>query len=233
MAPHPLSSRRCLRRRSDGDRQTDLVNAQYEWLLSIFILIIIIRLENVMKELVKDETSTMNTIINEFIRYLEETRVEGDTTVKLALDSGADTVTSTIDEERILFNLEEIRDIVEQIDMARVFAQFGGLECLLRLVEHGRSSMEVRCLAASTIGTLVQNNPTVQDMAFSGGVLDRLNSCFMGSESFLLCSKVRITSRLSLPYRMICFTAMYVSCRVSACCLLIDIIRDVMPRPQP
>jgi len=153
-----------------------------------------IRLENVMKELVKDETSTMNTIINEFIRYLEE---KSDIPVKLTLDNAADIVT-TIDEGRILFNLEEIRDIVEQIDMARVFAQFGGLECLLRLVEHGHSSMEVRCLAASTIGTLVQNNPTVQDMAFSGGVLDRLNSCFMGSESFSLCSKVTTAAHLAL-----------------------------------
>lgn len=169
-------------------------------LLAIDILMI--RLENVMKELVKDETSTMNTIINEFIRYLEEKSVEGDIPVKLTLDSAADTVT-TIDEGRILFNLEEVRDIVEQIDMARVFAQFGGLECLLRLVEHGHSSMEVRCLAASTIGTLVQNNPTVQDMAFSGGVLDRLNSCFMGSESFSLCSKVTTTTHpFDLLYSM-------------------------------
>lgn len=147
-----------------------------------------------MKELVKDETSTMNTIINEFIRYLEE---KSDIPVKLTLDNAADIVT-TIDEGRILFNLEEIRDIVEQIDMARVFAQFGGLECLLRLVEHGHSSMEVRCLAASTIGTLVQNNPTVQNMAFSRGVLDRLNSCFMGSESFSLCSKVTTAAHLAL-----------------------------------
>lgn len=174
-----------------------------------------------MKELVKDETSTMNTIINEFIRYLEEKSVEGDITVK---DSCADTVT-TIDEGRILFNLEEVRDIVEQIDMARVFAQFGGLECLLRLVEHGRCSMEVRCLAASTIGTLVQNNPTVQDMSFSGGVLDRLNSCFMGSESLLLCSKVRENN--DSP-RMISM-----SCHISTSCLLIDIIRDLLSRPQP
>jgi len=141
-------------------------------------------LENVMKELVKDETSTMNTIINEFIRYLDDRSVDGN----IVLDSaGPD---NTINEGRILTNLEEVRDIVEQIDMARIFAQFGGLKCLLRLVEHSNSSMEVRCLAASTIGTLVQNNPSVQDMAFISGVLDRLKSCFVGSESLMLSSKV-------------------------------------------
>jgi len=147
-----------------------------------------------MKELVKDETSTMNTIINEFIRYLDDRSVDGN----IVLDSaGPD---NTINEGRILTNLEEVRDIVEQIDMARIFAQFGGLKCLLRLVEHSNSSMEVRCLAASTIGTLVQNNPSVQDMAFISGVLDRLKSCFVGSESLMLSSKVKLALHECVTY---------------------------------
>jgi hypothetical protein len=128
-------------------------------------------LEQVMRETIKDEPKRMNEIMCEFVKMLDEglTADKSDTVVDL---------------------LEELRSIVEQVDMAQVFAKFGGFECLMKLVECSNISAEARALSASTLAALTQNNLTVQEVALNDGLLDRLAIVYVQSESTSVCNRV-------------------------------------------
>ena len=76
-------------------------------------------LEKVMKECVQDEPARMQEIMTKLVKSLE---------------AG----TASEDSEEIESLLEELKYIVDQIDMAEVFNKFGGVECLLRLMELGK-----------------------------------------------------------------------------------------------
>mmetsp|Transcript_41218 Transcript_41218/g.82002 ORF Transcript_41218/g.82002 Transcript_41218/m.82002 type:complete len:298 (+) Transcript_41218:82-975(+) len=128
-------------------------------------------LEQVMREAVKDEPKRMNEIMNEFVKMLED---------GLTHDQS----------EQVLELLDELRFMVEQVDMAQVFAKFGGFQCLLGLVECVSISDEARALSASTLAALTQNNLTVQEIALNMGMLDRLAKVYVTSESAILCNKV-------------------------------------------
>ncbi|CAM9868460.1 unnamed protein product [Choristocarpus tenellus] len=58
--------------------------------------------------------------------------------------------------------LEELRDIVEQVDMATTFVKIGGFGRLLALVGWSSQPDKVRRLAASVTATLTKNNPPAQ-----------------------------------------------------------------------
>lgn len=128
-------------------------------------------LEQVMRECVKDEPKRMNEIMGIFVTMLEEGLTEDRS-------------------EEIIELLDELQFMVEQVDMAGVFAKFGGFQCLLGLVESANISAEARGMAASTLASLTQNNLEVQDIVFTSGMLDRLAKVYLQSESVLLCNKV-------------------------------------------
>lgn len=128
-------------------------------------------LEQVMKETIKDEPKRMNEIMKEFVQMLDDGLTE----------DKSDTV---------LHLLDELRSIVEQVDMAQVFVKFGGFQCLLGLLDSETISTEARSLAASTIATLTQNHLEAQEKALKDGILDRLAKVFIQSESPNLCNKV-------------------------------------------
>ena len=132
-------------------------------------------LEQVMKECVKDEPARMNEIMLEIMNRLDS---------------------HTCSESDHLENiLDELRDIVEHIDMARVFVKFGGLQCLLGLLQTEESiGEEIRCLAAGIIGTLAQNNIIVQEEMHAAGIVDKLcNLCLIRCGGYKVCAKVRET----------------------------------------
>ena len=129
-------------------------------------------LEQVMREAVKDEPKRMNEIMGEFVKMLDAGLTEDQSDVVLDL-------------------LDELRFIVEQVDMAQIFAKFGGFQCLLGLVECENITSEARALAASTLAALTQNNLVVQDIALNSGMLDRLGKVYVQSESPIVCNKVR------------------------------------------
>jgi len=127
-------------------------------------------LEKVMKELVKDEPARMNEIMTEFVKVLEEG-------------------SAPEHEEKLEGMLDELLCIVDQIDMAQVFVKFGGLECLLKFLELDTLSPEFRCNTASVVGTIGQNNLTVQDEMLKKGVIGRIARVYMTNDHFGLCAK--------------------------------------------
>jgi hsp70-interacting protein len=129
-------------------------------------------LEQVMKECVKDEPARMNEIM-------------------LEITSKLDTRTCGQDEAKLEDDLDELRDIVEHIDMARIFVKFGGLQCLLGLLKTDEPiGEEIRCLAAGIIGTLSQNNIIVQEEIYASGIVDNLCDMCIHNTSDKLCAKV-------------------------------------------
>lgn len=80
----------------------------------------------------------------------------------------------SIDEDELFTDLEELRDIIEQLDMSAAFARRGGLQVLLGLVRLASLSDQVRGVAAMTIGTMTQNHTEVQHAALTLGLVPLL-----------------------------------------------------------
>lgn len=74
--------------------------------------------------------------------------------------------------------------------MSIVFAKHGGMECLLGFINSPSISTEVKVLAASTLSTMGQNNPAVQELALSKGVIDQLMDVFADVTEPKLSAKV-------------------------------------------
>lgn len=95
--------------------------------------------------------------------------------------------------EKLIADLEELQDIVEQVDMAQILNRFGGIQCLLTLLPDSKISSvndDVRALAASVIATVAQNNIKVQDDMLSKNILSILVDLFESIESNMVCNKV-------------------------------------------
>lgn len=120
------------------------------------------RLEEVMKSLVKDETSRMNEIYHNFLKIIDSHT----TTTTITDNNNTDHITSnsitsnnitnsnSVDNDILQDELDELRDIIEQIDMAQIFTRFGGLQCLLNLLELNNDIINIdnKCSIASTLG---------------------------------------------------------------------------------
>ena len=112
-------------------------------------------LAEVLRSCVKDEPSRMLEIVNEFI--------------SLQKQGLCDSMSSNICS--LLF---ELRDIVEQIDMANIFVKYGGVTSLLNFIPAENLAKEPRAKAAAVIGTLAQNNPETQQKLVEQGVIEKL-----------------------------------------------------------
>lgn len=77
-------------------------------------------LENVMKECVVDEPQRMQDIMKRFVELLNANEAANEENV-----------------DEIVDKLQELKDIAGQIDMAQIFVKYGGIECLLKLLELG------------------------------------------------------------------------------------------------
>jgi len=124
-------------------------------------------LERVLKESVRNEPERMKEIMLELVAFVD---------AAVASPSQA-----AANEERVEELLDELRDITEQIDMAQVFCRFGGLQCILKMVEMESLGFEVRSLSAGVLATLSQNNMSVQDIFYSQGVGHRLSVLALAS----------------------------------------------------
>ena len=85
--------------------------------------------------------------------------------------------------------MKELQEIVEQIDMAQICVKFGGLTCLLLLLESELVGDSVRNVCATTIATLSQNNIKVQNEMFTRGVIDKLCN-LLPSTTSVVASKI-------------------------------------------
>eukprot|EP00349_Pseudokeronopsis_sp_Brazil_P001062 CAMPEP_0202963070 /NCGR_PEP_ID=MMETSP1396-20130829/7062_1 /ASSEMBLY_ACC=CAM_ASM_000872 /TAXON_ID= /ORGANISM="Pseudokeronopsis sp., Strain Brazil" /LENGTH=410 /DNA_ID=CAMNT_0049683997 /DNA_START=51 /DNA_END=1283 /DNA_ORIENTATION=+ len=129
-------------------------------------------LEVVMKDVVRSDPERMNEVMLKVRRLLD-------------LHIGEDQISEDPEvlEEQLQEELEELRDIVEQVDMAQVFCKFGGCELLLQLAEHARVNNLIRSTAVAVIGTVAQNNLAVQDALYKDGIIVRLLALFRLSTS--------------------------------------------------
>lgn len=126
-------------------------------------------LETVMKEGVRDDPKRMNEVMMLLKDLLSESRP----------------VPETLGDD-----LLELRDIVEQVDMAQVFTKFGGCEYLLQLIHSAIFEVEIKILATSIIATVSQNNISVQDALFKSKMTDQLSALFITNTNENLTNKL-------------------------------------------
>ncbi len=129
-------------------------------------------LEQVMKEAVRDDAQRMNEVMLK-VKEGDFSDIEND--------------------------LEDLRDIVEQVDMAQVFTKYGGCDVLIQAIEQREElPPAMKALAASVIATVAQNNLTAQDLMMTSGVVDKLANIFLNTTSDLIATKVSLPL-LSFP----------------------------------
>lgn len=156
---------------ADGTRPTNPDDApnpdDIAWLKSVF------------QEMAVNEADRMNEILAE---------------VKNILDISADQNPSSKN-DRLCVLLDGLKEIVEQIDMAQIFVKFGGLTYLFRIINGDINSnhngddvnksifsyQESSAVALSIIGTVAQNNITVQETMFQQKVVEKLSTLFLAN----------------------------------------------------
>jgi len=125
-------------------------------------------LEEVMRDGIVDEGKRMTTILKELtdaLQAMKDGHVENNTPE----DESKKTEWKEEDVEGLL---EELRNIVEQIDYAKAFSAMGGLKFLLGCAsERDVVPRGVRSNCLAVLGTLCQNNPTVQYAMLELGAL--------------------------------------------------------------
>jgi hypothetical protein len=140
-------------------------------------------LAGVMETLVADEPKRMRQIMVEIAAFLEEPLTGGESSRNedtAAAPAVAAKITELSLEERqeaMEDIFEELKDITCQIDMAVFFGcKLCGISCILDVLENkkGLAKDSVRVAAASAIGTLSQNNMTVQGSMFKRAEISRL-----------------------------------------------------------
>lgn len=130
------------------------------------------------KEMSAEDQAWLETVMREGVRDDPQRMDEVMQKVKQLLGGS-----SEVDLEVLQEDLEEVRDIVEQIDMAQVFTKFGGCDLLVGLAEERtKYPVELRALAVAIVGTVAQNNVTVQDILFNKQIVQRISRCLIASD---------------------------------------------------
>jgi len=120
-------------------------------------------LEEVMKNGIIDEGKRMQTILKELVGYLDDVMA-------------GKNVHDLQHTETILL---ELQDIVEQIDFARSFAAMGGLSFLIGCAsERTYVPHQIRAACLGILGTMCQNNPSVQLLMLEQGNIPKLLSIY-------------------------------------------------------
>lgn len=127
-------------------------------------------LENVMKELIKDEGQRLCEILKEFQQLI---------------DHGL----SSNDGDHIIELLEETQTMIDQIDMANIFVKFGGIKVLKTIILSTEFNEQFKCLPCILIGELSQNNPIVQEQMYVNGMIDDLCVLALSCNLSKLCVK--------------------------------------------
>ncbi len=133
-------------------------------------------LEEVMQNGVINEGDRMQTILNQCVAYLDSLKDKGakgsQNKDKNIGTSGADPLPS---EDEVKDLLIEVQEIVGQIDFAKSFAAMGGIPFLIGCASQTKTvpqSIRAACLAV--LGTLCQNNPSVQYSMLEQGTIPKL-----------------------------------------------------------
>lgn len=148
-------------------------------------------LKSVFDEITKDEPNRLQIILKTF-QDIISLHTEPISESKSNHDE-------SIDEDNLEDLLQELRDIVEQIDMSHVFVKFGGLTVLLAIIQFPLFSNNIKSLAAGTIATISQNHTVVQDLIYEQQTLDTLCHIFLNViDSNALSAKVKSSLHLCI-----------------------------------
>jgi len=139
-------------------------------------------LTRVMAEAVRDDPTRLTEIIKRFTEIIDAGE-EGDS------------------EEEIEFLLEDLHSIIDQIDMAKVFAKFGGLTVILCLLRSEKLNWENRSEAAAIIGAIAQNNIEVQEEMWKQGTAEQLLRIYHEDTTKPCALKAKITMAISCVVR--------------------------------
>lgn len=129
-------------------------------------------LETVMQEAVRDDPKRINQVMLAFKEFLNKE------------------TNTPADDDVMLDQLDELRDIVEQIDMAHVFAKFGGVDVFTGVLESRSQSVPLRAMLAAILATVAQNNVMVQNLMQEKGSVVRLSAAFMAESEEKVLNKL-------------------------------------------
>ena len=162
---------------SDGTKETSLEASKedMEWLA------------NAMADLVQDQPKRIREILAELVKFMENPLID-----KNSLIDDNDNDNDNSNEKSINVNelLEEVRDMIDHIDMAQIFVKFGGIKCLMYFITSENIKITIRSLAAVILAEISQNNNNVQDEANKNNVIPELCTQCLQTNQFSFAAKL-------------------------------------------
>ena len=152
-------------------------------------------LQEVMQNGVINEGDRMKTILSQCVSYLDsikrspggEEKDEGkDSTSSSDGSSSSSTEEDAPSEEEVEELLQEVKDIIGQIDFAKSFAAMGGIPFLIGCASQTNIvPISIRAACLAVLGTLCQNNPSVQYTMLEKGNLPVLINIFFAEYLYI------------------------------------------------
>lgn len=162
---------------SDGTKETSVeaTKEDMEWLA------------NAMADLVQDQPKRIREILAELVNFMENPLID-----KNSLINDSDIDSDNSNEKSINVNelLEEVRDMIDHIDMAQIFVKFGGIKCLMYFITSENIKITIRSLAAVILAEISQNNNNVQDEANKNNIIPELCIQCLNTNQFSFAAKL-------------------------------------------
>jgi len=163
---------------SDGTKETSLeaTKEDMKWLA------------NAMADLVQDQPKRIREILAELVNFMENPLIDKNSLIN---DSDIDSHDNG-NEKSINVNelLEEVRDMIDHIDMAQIFVKFGGIKCLMYFITSENIKITIRSLAAVILAEISQNNNNVQDEANKNNIIPELCTQCLNTNQFSFAAKL-------------------------------------------
>jgi hsp70-interacting protein len=143
-------------------------------------------LEEVMQNGVINEGDRLKTILNQCVAYLDSIKddgkkepVDGESAAAQVNQNEEENSNPIPSEEEVKELLQEVQDIIGQIDFAKSFAAIGGIPFLIGCASQTNTvPQSVRAACLAVLGTLCQNNPSVQYTMLEQGNIPKLINIF-------------------------------------------------------
>jgi hsp70-interacting protein len=137
-------------------------------------------LTEVMENGIIDEGDRMKTILKQCVAYLDSLDGIGDNKEVAKDEVSVEEASNPIpSEEEVKELLQELQDIIGQIDFAKSFAAMGGIAFLVGCASQTNTvPQSIRATSLAVLGTLCQNNPSVQYSMLEQGNIPKLIEIF-------------------------------------------------------
>ena len=140
-------------------------------------------LANAMADLVQDQPKRIKEILNELVKFMENPMIDS----VIINNNDTNRKETSID---VISLLEEVRDIIDQVDMAQIFVKYGGIKCLMFFITNEIITITVRSLAAVILAEISQNNLHVQEEANKLNIIPELCTHCLQTINFNFAAKI-------------------------------------------